>query len=528
MVALPLAGAAPGDLTLASTSSGGTKGLSDSLEPSLSSEGTTVAFHSFAPNLDPNDPDTTQDVYVKDLASGAITLASTSSGGTKGNSGSAAPSLSADGTKVAFYSSAWNLDPNDPEGIHDVFVKDLVSGALTLASTSSIGLKGNSGSFAPSLSADGTKVAFLSTASNLNLGDTDTIQDVFVKDLVSGVLTLASSSEGTKANNHSFGPSLSPDGTKVAFYSGASNLDPGDTDPIEDVYVKDLVSGALTVVSTSSGGNKGNNLSGEPTLSVDGTKIAFRSFATNLDPSDIDSFQDVYVKDLMTGTLTLVSSRADGHKGNNHSQRPSISEDGTKVAFDSLASNLDLDDPDGLLDMYVKDLVSGTLAVASTSSTGTKGNFHSSEPSLSADGAKVAFHSQSTNLDPVDSDTNGDIYVKDLAGGGGSQPVTVTIKIKRAATTYTVTVITTPDFEATTVDAGTVCFGDAEEPGQRDCSEIDGAGQLKDADRDGDLDMLLQFEASQTGIDLGDAQACLSGETTGGTPIEGCGAIKSR
>src|SRR5919109_4368132 len=231
--------AAPGDITLASTSDTGVKGNADSSDPSLSADGTKVAFGSLATNLDPADTDSTHDVYVKDLATGNIILASTSDTGTKGSG--VEPSLSADGTVVAFRSSATNLDPGDTDFIADVYVKDLATGDITLASTSDAGTKGNSHSYKPSLSADGTRVAFWSFATNLDPGDTDGPADVYVKDLVTGEITLVSTSDGgVKGEGPSYDPSLSADGRKVAFWSHATNLDPGDPFPNEDAYVKDL------------------------------------------------------------------------------------------------------------------------------------------------------------------------------------------------------------------------------------------------------------------------------------------------
>ena len=99
---------------------------------------------------------------MKDLTTGDLTLASTSDAGVKGNSSSLEASLSADGTKVAFPSEATNLDPADTGRVVDVYVKDLTTGDLTLASTSDAGVKGNGSSSDTSLSADGTNVAFLS------------------------------------------------------------------------------------------------------------------------------------------------------------------------------------------------------------------------------------------------------------------------------------------------------------------------------------------------------------------------------
>jgi hypothetical protein len=131
LIGMPVALAAPGDLTLASTSDAGIKGNNLSQGLFISADGTKVAFWSFANNFDPDDTDQVADIYVKDLATGDITLASTSDTGIKGNNDSIGASLSADGTKVAFYSNATNLDPADSDGAFDVYVKDLSTGDLT-------------------------------------------------------------------------------------------------------------------------------------------------------------------------------------------------------------------------------------------------------------------------------------------------------------------------------------------------------------------------------------------------------------
>ena len=418
-VATP-ASAAPGQITLASISTTGTLSNLYSYGASLSADGTKVAFSSDATNLDPADTDIEYDVYVKDLATGTLTLASTSATGIKGNGYSSEASLSADGTKVAFRSSATNLDPGDIDDVYDVYVKDLVTGALTLASTPITGTKGDRSSWWPSLSADGTQVAFYSAATNLDPGDTDDVYDVYVKDLVTGALTLASTATtGPKSNGYSYAPSLSADGTKVAFHSTATNLDPDDPDDVYDVYVKDLVTGTLTLASATSTDTdtdtKGNGYSFEPSLSADGTTVAFHTGASNLDPADTDDVQDVYVKDLVTGSLTLASTSATGSKGNGSSHEPSLSADGTRVAFHTDAANLDPGDIDASSDVYVKDLATGTLTLASTSSTGAKSVYASFGPSLSADGTTVAFLSYADNFHPSAADgAVHHVYVKEL------------------------------------------------------------------------------------------------------------------
>jgi len=88
-----------------------------------------------------------------------------------------------------------------------------------------------------------------------------------------------------------------------------------------------------------------------------------------------------------------------------------------------------------------------------------------------------------------------------------------------------VAILSTPDFDARTVDPRTVCFGDAEDPSQRDCLGRHAWRSVRDVDRDGDPDLLLRFETRRTGIDAGDTQACLTGETYAGAAIETCDAV---
>jgi uncharacterized repeat protein (TIGR01451 family) len=412
------ASAAPGDITLASTSDDGTKGDSDSTQASLSADGSMVAFDSFAKNLDPDDLDDGSDVYVKDLATGNLVLASTNDAGMKGDGTSSNASLAPGGSAVAFDSFSANLDPADTDGSPDVFVKDLASGGLTLASTSLEGVKGDGISIMPSLSANGAKVAFSSSSTNLDPSDSDGSFDIYVKDLSTGAIALASTSDdGTKGNGDSSEAGLSADGTRVAFSSSSTNLDPADTSSDADVYVKDLVTGAITLASTSDDGTKGDGNSSAPSLSATGSRVAFSSFATNLDPADGDVIEDVYVKDLVTSDLVLASTSDEGTKGDAGSGAASLSAAGSAVAFHSSASNLDPGHTDLSSDVYVKDLLTGDISLASSP--------ESFRPSLSANGAFVAFESSSTSLDPADTDTFADIYVREL----GAPPIEADLEV---------------------------------------------------------------------------------------------------
>ena len=182
-----------------------------------------------------------------------------------------------------------------------MFVKDLQTGTVTVASSTDAGVVGNGSSEGdPSISADGTRVAFRSTATNLDGASGNPDGVVYVKNLVTGDVSLASSSDaGLAANGGTdLGPDISGDGLRVSFWSRSTNLDPTDGDALADVYVKELLTGDIVVASTSDAGAKGNGASGTTTINHNGTVVGFGSAATNLDPGDTDTEGDAYVKEV--------------------------------------------------------------------------------------------------------------------------------------------------------------------------------------------------------------------------------------
>jgi hypothetical protein len=164
-----------------------------------------------------------------------------------------------------------------------------------------------------SMSADGTHVAFTSLASNLVPGDTNNTGDVFVRNLQTGVTVRASvAAEGTQANSSSGSPSISADGTKVAFVSSADNLVPGNSSDRFDIFVKDLQTGAITRARVdSNGAEHERGISTSPRISADGTKVVFDSLG-QLVPDDTNLHNNIYLRDLTTGAVTLVDRDANG------------------------------------------------------------------------------------------------------------------------------------------------------------------------------------------------------------------------
>jgi uncharacterized delta-60 repeat protein len=401
-----------GAIVRVSTDAAGVQGNHDSFRPVFSPDGSKVAFYSEASNLVAGDTNNTGDVFVKDLATGAITRVSTDAAGAQGDGYSMSPSFSADGSKIAFGSTAANLVPGDNNAVSDVFVKDLATGAIVRVGGTTVG----DPSYAPVLSPDGSKVLFYSYVSNFVAGDSNNTADVFIKDLTTGAITrVSTNAAGIQAGNSaSFEPVFSPDGSKVAFFSFASDLVAGDSNGVGDIFVKDLASGQIALVSTAANGAQGNNFSSEPVFSPDGSRIAFFSAASNLVPGDGNGTGDAFVKDLVTGAIIRVSTSAAGLQGNGSSFSPVFSPDGSRIAFFSDAINLVAGDSNGVTDVFVKDLTTGAIARVSTNAAGAQGNQSSQSVAFSPDGSKVAFYGSASNLVAGDSNGAADVFVKNL------------------------------------------------------------------------------------------------------------------
>jgi Tol biopolymer transport system component len=284
-------------------------------------------------------------------------------------------------------------------------------------SVDSSGAQGNGSSFDVSISADGRHVAFASASSNLVSGDTNGVQDVFVRDRQGGTTQRVSvDSSGAQGNGNSSDTSISADGRYVAFRSAASNLVSGDTNEDLDVFVHDRQNGTTERVSIRPGGAQGNGHSYYPSISTDGRYVAFWSYAS-LVAGDTNGTWDIFVRDRQDGTTERVSVDSFGTEGDGTSLLPSISGDGRHVAFESVATNLVSGDSNQSEDVFVRDRQGGTTERVSLGSSGEEGDDNSGSPSITADGRYVAFESLAMNL--VSGDTNGaqDIFVRDRQGG---------------------------------------------------------------------------------------------------------------
>src|SRR5260221_8211665 len=153
----------------------------------------------------------------------------------------------------------------------------------------------------------------------------------------------ASGRHGPRAVGDCRLPVISANGRYVAFASKAKNLSRIDKDDVEDIFVRDLKTNRTTLVSRAPGkrGAAGNGDSSNPSISADGRYVAFESYASNLGPADNSTIPDVFVRDLRSGRVFLASRAANGGAlATPPSAHPAISGDGRFVAFDSRGSNL--------------------------------------------------------------------------------------------------------------------------------------------------------------------------------------------
>ncbi|ADR34437.1 hypothetical protein Sulku_1776 [Sulfuricurvum kujiense DSM 16994] len=407
------------DISLVSITADGTIGDSSSLSSSISSDGRYITFESYATNLINGDTNAKEDIFLKDTQTGTVSLISSSSSGTIGNDASVSPVISADGRYVVFESYSSNLI-SGAGGISDVFLKDTQTGITTLISQSIYGYGGNDDSYNTAISSDGRYVVFRSDASNLVNGDTNGYGDIFLRDTQTGITSLVSSSSSSEIGNRaSWYPDISADGNFVVFESASSNIVAGDVpqifDGIElwfsDIFLKNTITGAATLISSNSSGAFGNSDSFNASISSNGRYVVFDSTATNLVSGDTNSQSDIFLKDTQTGITTLISCTAAGEQGNNGSYSPSISADGRFVVFYTSATNFVSGDTNDNGDVFLKDTQTGALELISKSSSGEIGNNRSIYPFISADGSYITFSSEASNL--VSNDTNGsfDVFI---------------------------------------------------------------------------------------------------------------------
>jgi Tol biopolymer transport system component len=342
---------------------------------------------------------TATSIYLWDSQTGTNTLISA----TTNNSASASaicdwPSVDATGRYVAFLSSAPDLVTNSLSGQYHVYLRDVQSGVTSLLDGDTNGIGSSlSPLTVPRLSAGGNIIALESPDAGIVANDRNHDFDVFLRDTVTGSVELVSAHHPTLPSDSANGPSaastfsLSTDGRYVAFTSDADNLVGNDSNGVRDIFVRDLVTGTTVMASVDANTNAANAPSIEPAISGNGRYVAFSSFADNLAPNDANRAQDVFVRDLQSGTRILVSANTTGTApGNNASYSPQISNDGRFVLFLSTATDIAAGSFTGNGDLFLRDMQLNTTYALTT--TGIR------VAAMTPDGRYVAFNPLSPHL----------------------------------------------------------------------------------------------------------------------------------
>lgn len=331
---------------------------------------------------------------------------SLASDGSEGDGDSSEPSASADGRWVAYISTSANLVPGDTNMSQDVFVTDRTTGTTSLVSVASDGGPADRPSVHPVISGDGRWVAFASPATNIVAADENSDIDVFVADLTSGTVELVSeAADGGSSDGGSDSPSISADGRWIAFASSATDLVAGGTSGRGEVFVRDRLTGTTTLVPTPDQGLCQGELADAPSISADGRAVAFASACGY-----------VYLWDRETGLTVLVSADKSGRPAG-RSTGPSVSADGRWVAFTT--------DSDTIIDgtnfshtaVVVWDRLDNTVSLVSAGQDGSPGNSPTSGASISADGRRITYSSQASNLAGGSRNGQWDAFLTDRDSG---------------------------------------------------------------------------------------------------------------
>jgi Tol biopolymer transport system component len=344
---------------------------------------------------------------------------------------SSAPSISGDGSLVAFVSLASFVT-----GVTgtQVYVHNRQTSQIEVISRDSnttVVNEGDGVSSDPAISADGRFVAFVSQSTNLVAGVSG--QQVYLRDRQTGQTMLVSrntAGQTASTGSNNTAPTISGDGQFIAFVSNATNLVTGISG--QQIYIRDTVNGTTSLISKDNNPTpiQGNGASSTPSISSNGQVITFASVSTNLlSPAPAVAGQQIYSHDRLAGangTTSLVSKDGNGIAGVGNSSTPSISEDGRFVAFMSLATNLVVASVSGQ-QIYLHDRntgANGTNSLVSHDNNGSpaEGNGASSVPSISSNGQIITFASVSTNLlSPAPAVAGQQIYSHDrLAGANGT------------------------------------------------------------------------------------------------------------
>ncbi|MCP4125888.1 MAG: DUF4347 domain-containing protein, partial [Gammaproteobacteria bacterium] len=457
----PVAVDDPADLTRVSTDASGAEangGIEGARNPETTDDGYLVVFQSQQIDLVSGDSNGFDDVFIKDVATGAIELISKTHDGQPANGASAYPHLDNTGRFVSFHSTADNLiDGGTTPGRSHIYLYDRLLDTLTLVSTDTAGAEASADSFHSRISGDGKWVFFHSDATDLISDDSNGIRDVFAYEVATGVITrlsvTANGDESSGSVEGSIRPVGSFDGRHVAYTNYSDDAVDDDSNGGHDIIVvdRDLDKDgiydefdeyggvAVTRVSVDSDGNQGvgtDKGANRADISDDGRLVAFQSGYSNLVTGDTNDLRDVFVHDRdadgngvfdETGTgereTVRVSVATGGGQATNNagsstegSHRIAIANDGSAVVFESDTTGLTgTSVPTTRSPIYHHDLASGVTRIVSTTPDGFARG--AADPVIVGDGSAAYFYSSAGDLTPGITNGMRDVFLWNEGGG---------------------------------------------------------------------------------------------------------------
>ncbi|GAB3237853.1 TolB-like translocation protein [Kineosporia babensis] len=290
--------------------------------PSISADGRLVAFSSGSTEFVPNDTNGTRDIFVKDLRTNKFTRVSVSSKGKQSDNavvstnpgspthfderGSSAPLISGNGNVVAFSSYARNLVPKDTNNASDVFVHSLSTGTTKRVSVKTDGSQANNssrgyGSVPVSISANGKVIVMSGAQADLVDGPAEQRHqfDAYVRDLSTRITSrVVSRVDGERTSRSAADTSVSSDGRYLAFASTDPNVKKGYTGTVRDIFIRDLKTNKLKVVSVTGAKKMPNAASYGFVLTTKAKAVVFESDASNLVGGDTNKVKDIFKRKL--------------------------------------------------------------------------------------------------------------------------------------------------------------------------------------------------------------------------------------
>jgi Tol biopolymer transport system component len=398
-----------GSITNLSMDKLGNSGNGSSINAAISANGRFVVYHSRAGNPVANDTNNASDIYYFDKKN------KTTDRLTEGNNDSVDARISGNGRYVVYSSAANNLVQDDTNARNDIFLFDSKKSTHALVSVNRFGQPGNGGSFLPSISANGRFIIYESLANNLFPKDRNQSRDIFLYDTSTGLTRLVSVTQSNiQGNGSSYKPSVSNNGRYAAFSSDASNFAANDTNNASDVFLYDVKTRIITLVSVNAEGMPGNGRSFDAQISGNGRFVVYLSNAGNLVEGDTNDQYDIFLYDRKKNTTRRISINSLGEQANGSSLSPRISTKGRFIAYVSDADNLVDNDNNQLPDIFRFDNKTGITSRISLNAKGGEATGAGSfSPDINANGRYVVFESYADDLVEGDTNGNSDIFLSD-------------------------------------------------------------------------------------------------------------------